>query len=210
VASLVYFAAFLRNAAITPASPRAYLSLAPAFFSLVGAILLYFDRSTQMNTPAKLLALATFLALAFVFLVECRHFAVAASPARRYLSLAIGFYFAITASVPNLIYTLLRGTELMLSSAYDFVLFAFALYFLSRLFEMLPEDEKGTHCLVRKLAEEEPTAEEESAEEEAAPEEEAPREETDESATPAPEKKPRAKKKKDDGVSTAPEAKANE
>ena len=201
--SFVYFAAFLRSTAIAPASPRAYLALAPALFSLVGAILLYFDRSAQMNSPAKLLALASFIALAFVFLVECRGFAAAAIPARRYLSLAIGFYFAITASVPNLIYTLVRGSELMLSSAYDFVLFAFALYFLSRLLELLPEAEKETHALVRDLAEaaeaEEKVADAPAdgaatADEAVSRDEEVA--ESNETPKPAREKKPRAKKEK--------------
>lgn len=210
--SVLYFLLFLKNVTVAPASPRAYLALAPAFFSLVGAILLYFDRSTQMNTPAKLLSLATFIALSFVFLVECRAFAVAATPARRYLTLAIGFYFAITASLPNLIYTLVRGGELMLSSAYDFTLFAFALYFLARLLQMLPEAEKEAHPLVRELAEQgeseqdgdgvaPDTAEEAPAEEsESAPIEETPTEPTAE----APAKKPRAKKAK--AEEAAPEA----
>lgn len=204
VFSAVYFLLFLKNVTVAATAPRAYLALAPALFSLTAAILLYFDRSTQMNTPAKLLALATFIALAFVFLVECRAYAIGALPARRYLSLAIGFYFSITASLPNLVYTLVRGDELMLSSAYDFALFAFALYFLARLIEMLPVKEKSVHPLVRELKEEADVLSDEEDEAEAdadadedevedAPLEQAP---TEPAAEEAPVKKPRTKKAK--------------
>ena len=207
--SIFYYSFFLRNKEMATSTLRTYLALAPALLSLACAILLYFDQSMQMNSPAKLLALAAFVSLTFAALVECRFYAEPPKGAFRYLSLAVAFYFTMTASVPNLIYTLVHNKVLMLSSAYDFLLFAFGLYLLARLCALLPEGEKKTHALVREAAEA-PTEEEAPAptEEEAAPapgEEEIP---VEEASAPAPdeEKKPRAKKtKKKEDEAEAPQ-----
>lgn len=150
--SVLYLSYYLREPVATRTSLHAYLSLAPCLLSLSTAILLYFDQSTQMNQPAKLLSLAAFLMLACVFLAECRALLASSVSAWRYLSLSIGFFLAITASLPNLIYTLVRGTELVLSCAYDFLLLAFALYLLARLLELLPERDRTVHCMVSDAA----------------------------------------------------------
>lgn len=147
--SIGYFSYALRSLPPTRSTFRTYLSLAPCLLSLACAILLYFDQSTQMNAPAKLLSLAAFLFLACAFLVECRFYLSAPSPAMRYLTLAIAFYLSLSVALPNLIYTLTRGTVLSLSTVFDFLLFAFALYLLSRLFELLPEESREVHCMVK-------------------------------------------------------------
>ena len=72
----------------------------------------------------------------------------------RYLTLGVGFYLSLSASFPHLIYTLARGTVLSLSTVFDFLLFAFALYLLSRLFELLPQDNGDTHAMVKEAADE--------------------------------------------------------
>lgn len=168
-----YLSYFLRGVKPTHNLFRLYLSLVPALLSLAMAILLYFDHSVQINAPAKLLSLAAYLALSLTFLVECRYYFAAPKPAMRYLTLGIGFYLAISTSLPNLIYTLTRGNVLVLSSAYDFLLFAFALYLLARLLELLPERDREVHdmvCDAAKDAEAEPEGEEEPTEAPAATE----------------------------------------
>ena len=143
-----YLVYFLRGIGPSHSFFRTYLSLSPVLLTLSVAILLYFDHSVQINAPAKLLALAAFLVLALAFLVECRYYFAAPKPAMRYLTLGVGFYLAISASLPNLIYTIARGTVLVLSSAYDFLLFAFALYLLAHLLSLLPEREREVHAMV--------------------------------------------------------------
>lgn len=147
--TVAYLSFFLRGIAPAHSLPRTYLSLAPALLSLSVAILLYFDHTTQINAPAKLLSLAAFLALAFAFLIECRYYFASPKPAMRYLTLGIGFYLSISASLPNLIYTLVRGRALVLSSVYDFLMFAFALYLLARLIELLPQRDREAHSIIR-------------------------------------------------------------
>ncbi len=193
LASIGYFSYALRSLPPTRSTFRTYLSLSPCLLSLTGAILLYFDQSTQMNAPAKLLSLAAFLFLSCAFLVECRFYLSAPSPAMRYLSLAVGFYLALSSSLPNLIYTLARGTVLSLSTVFDFLLFAFALYLLANLFELLPEGDRDTHCMVKDAVlfeESKEAAAEEKPED--APAEETPAEATAEESAP---KKRRTKKK---------------
>lgn len=152
--SILYLSYYLRELATVRTPLHTYLSLAPCLLSLSVAILLYFDQSTQMNQPAKLLSLAAFLLLACVFLVECRMLLASSVGALRYLTLGVGFFLTVTASLPNLIYTLVRGKELVLSCAYDFLLFAFSLYLLSSLLELLPERERKVHCMVSDLTNE--------------------------------------------------------
>ncbi len=161
-----YLSFFLRGVAPTHSLLRTYLSLSPVLLTLSAAILLYFDHSTQINSPAKLLALAAFLSLALTFLVECRYYFTSPRAAMRYLTLGIGFYLSISASLPNLIYTLARGNALVLSSVYDFLLFAFALYLLARLLELLPERDRETHGMVCNAAAEAVAESEEQAGEE--------------------------------------------
>lgn len=147
-AAAVYFAFFL-----FPSSPqttaRGMLGLTFAFFSLLCAFILYFDMSAQMNAPAKLLSLLTFSLLTCYALGECRGLLGRQSPALQYLLTSLCLVLCLTSSVPNILYTLVRGKELALSTVYDFVLLAFGLYLFSRLLQMLPRELPVTHPLVR-------------------------------------------------------------
>ena len=162
--SVVYFALFLH-----PASPintkRGMLGVAPAFFSLFMAMILYFDQTSQMNEPAKLLSLLAFLLIAVYSLGECRGLFCRQAPALQFFITAIAMLIAAVASVPNVLYTLVKGQELVLSTVYDFVLFAYSLYMLARLLQMLPYDLPMTHSMVRGFLqkEEEDLASEEEA-----------------------------------------------
>ncbi len=152
---------------------RGILGLAPALCSLFAAMLLYFDNTTQMNQPAKLLSLFAFLLVSCHALFECRLL----------LGKPVGFlYFFVTASamvacasasLPNLLYCLLERRELVLSTTLDFFLFAMFFYLLARLLQLLPRPAHGTPRLLRILmnrrAEEEAVEGEEMMTEEEVP-----------------------------------------
>ncbi len=152
---------------------RGILGLAPALCSLFAAMLLYFDNTTQMNQPAKLLSLFAFLLVSCHALFECRLL----------LGKPVGFlYFFVTASamvvcaaasLPNLLYCLLERRELVLSTTLDFFLFAMFFYLLARLLQLLPRPAHGTPRLLRILmnrrAEEEAVEGEEMVTEEEVP-----------------------------------------
>ena len=146
--SAIYFALFLH-----PASPintkRGMLGIAPAFFALFMAMILYFDQSAQMNHPAKLLSLLAFLLIAVYGLGECRGLFCRQAPALQFFFTAVAMLISAVASVPNILYTLIEGRELVLSTVYDFLLFAYSLYMLARLLQMLPYDLPMTHSMVR-------------------------------------------------------------
>ncbi len=146
--SVVYFLLFLH-----PASPintkRGMLGIAPAFFALFMAMILYFDQSTQMNHPLKLLSLFAFLLIAIYALGECRGLFCRQAPALHFVITASAMLISAVASVPNILYALAEGKELVLSTVYDFVLFAYSLYILARLLQMLPYDLPMTHSMVR-------------------------------------------------------------
>lgn len=148
LASAVYFAFFL-----FPAPPettaRGMLGLSFVFFCLLSSFILYFDMSEQMNSPAKLLSLLTFTVLTCYALGECRGLLGRQSPALQYLLTALGMVLSLTAAVPNILYTVTRGKELVLSTVYDFVLLAFGLYLFARLLQMLPRSLPVTHPLLR-------------------------------------------------------------
>lgn len=174
--SLVYFGLFFRRDQAQGVK-HGLLSLAPAFFALFTAILFYFDRTVQMNDPAKLLHLATFLLLAGYFLGEGRGIFGRACRPLYYFFTATVLLFSASASVPNLLYNLIEGKILVLASVYDFVLLAAALYTLARLLQLLPYEYPSVHRMVQQFlqgtaaaATEEEAAEEPAAEEEAAPE----------------------------------------
>ena len=144
----VYFAFFLFP---TPAetTARGMLGLSFAFFCLLSSFILYFDMSEQMNAPAKLFSLLTFVILTCYALGECRGLFGRQSPALQYLLTALGLVLSLTAAVPNILYTVTRGKELVLSTVYDFVLLAFGLYLFARLLQMLPRALPVTHPLLR-------------------------------------------------------------
>ncbi len=146
--STCYFAWFLH-----PTSPlslqRGMLGLSPAFLSVFAAMLLYFNTDEQINHPQKLLSLFAFAVCTFFALAECRGLLSRVSPAYLYLVNAIGVMAATAASLPNILYTLIQGKELVLSTVYDFLLFAYALYMLARLLQMLPYDLPVTHRIVQ-------------------------------------------------------------
>lgn len=148
VASAVYFALFL-----TPASPittrRALLGLAPAFLPLFAAMILYFDKTEQINNPIKLLSMLAFLAVACHALGECRGLFGRQSPALHFVVTGVALVLSTVSSVPNILYTLAEGKELVLSTVNDFLLFSYSLYLLARLLQMLPYDLPITHHMVR-------------------------------------------------------------
>lgn len=146
--SIVYFAWFLFPVPAQTAT-RGMLGLSFSFFCLLAALVLYFDLSEQMNAPAKLLSLLAFAILACYALTESRGLFGRGSPALQYLLTSLGLTLSLTASVPNILFTLVRGQELVLSTVYDFVLLAFGLYLFSRLLQMLPRELPMTHPLIR-------------------------------------------------------------
>ena len=148
VGSAIYFALFL-----APTSPvttkRALLGLAPAFLPLFAAMILYFDKTEQINHPIKLLSMLAFLAVACHALGECRGLFGRQSPALHFVVTGAALLLATVASVPNILYTLAEGKELVLSTVNDFLLFSYSLYLLARLLQMLPYDLPITHRMVR-------------------------------------------------------------
>lgn len=163
--SAVYFGLFLHPS--TPmGTKRGMLGLAPAFFALFLAMILYFDTEAQMNHPAKLTALLAFLLTAVFALGECRGLFNRQAPALQFFVTATAMLLASVSSIPNILYTLVKGRVLVLSTVYDFLLMAFALYMLARLLQMLPYDLPMTHRMVRgflQREEEALAAEEETA-----------------------------------------------
>lgn len=180
-AAAVYFACFLFPTA-PQTTARGMLGLSFVFFCLLASFILYFDMSTQMNAPAKLLSLFTFALLTLYALGECRGLFGRQSPALQYLLTAFCLLLSLTASVPNILFTVVRGKELVLSTVYDFVLLAFGLYLLSRLIQMLPRVLPVTHPLIRVFLRDDAEAEEEEEPEEEAEEEIEEVEEGDEEA----------------------------
>ncbi len=150
VATLIYLGLFCR-----PQEPggvrHGLLGLPPAFFALFTAILLYFDRAGQMNAPAKLLELSAFLLLSCFFLVESRCLFGAPQPAFYFFVSAATVLTAASAALPNLLYTLIEGRALVLSTVYDFVLLAASLYIFARLLQLLPYETPSMHRMVRRL-----------------------------------------------------------
>jgi hypothetical protein len=148
VGSAVYFALFLT--ATSPVNARrAILGLAPAFLPLFAAMILYFDKTEQINHPVKLLSMLAFLAVACHALGECRGLFGRQSPALHFVVTGMALLLGTVASVPNILYTLAEGKELVLSTVNDFLLFSYSLYLLARLLQMLPYDLPITHRMVR-------------------------------------------------------------
>lgn len=148
--SLVYFALFFKGSEAA-GNRHGLLGLAPAFFSLFTAMLLYFDRSMQMNAPAKLLHMLAFLLLACYFTAESRCLlGRACRPLYCFLASAAVFFTA-SASIPNLLYHLVERKTLVLSVVYDFILLAAALYTLARLLQLLPYERPLVHKMVEAL-----------------------------------------------------------
>lgn len=148
VGSAVYFALFLT--ATSPVNARrAILGLAPAFLPLFAAMILYFDKTEQINHPVKLLSMLAFLAVACHALGECRGLFGRQSPALHFVVTGMALLLGTVASIPNILYTLAEGKELVLSTVNDFLLFSYSLYLLARLLQMLPYDLPITHRMVR-------------------------------------------------------------
>ena len=148
--AIAYFALFLIRAQ-SQGIRHGLLGMAPAFFALFTAILLYFDRSIQMNAPAKLLHMAAFLLLACYFLWESRALLGSVKNAPYYFVTAVTLLLSLSASIPNLLYNLIENGALVLSSIYDFVLLAAALYTLARLVQLFPYELPSTHRMVQQF-----------------------------------------------------------
>jgi hypothetical protein len=146
----LYFAFFFK-ADHTKSPLHGIAGLAPTFVFLLNAMLFYFDRSMQMNAPAKLLHLFAFLLLACYFITESRGILLKAKPALSFFLAAAALFFSAAASVPNLLYHLVAGRTLTLHSTYDFLLLAAALYTLARLLQMLPYERPAIHRLVQSI-----------------------------------------------------------
>ena len=146
--SLVYFSFFFTREQ-AHGSAHGLLGLAPSFFCLFTAMLFYFDRTMQMNNPAKLLHLLAFLLLACYFTAESRGILAEAKPAFYYFLAAAAMLFSSAAAIPNLLYNLMEGKALVLASVYDFVLLAAMLYTLARLLQLLPYECPLVHRMVQ-------------------------------------------------------------
>lgn len=161
--SLLYFALFFKGSEAA-GNRHGLLGLAPAFFSLFTAMLLYFDRSIQMNAPAKFLQMLAFLLLACYFTAESRCLlGRACRPLYCFLA-SVTLFFASAASIPNLLYHLVERKTLVLSVVYDFILLAAALYTLARLLQLLPYERPLVHKMVEALLRREAEATAETAE----------------------------------------------
>ena len=170
LAAPLYFAFFFK-ADHSKSSLHGMLGLAPTFVFLLNAMLFYFDRSMQMNAPAKMLHLFAFLLLSCYFITESRGILLQAKPALFCFLAAASLLFSAAASIPNLLYHLVAGHALALHSAYDFLLLAAALYTLARLLQMLPYERPAIHGLVRSILRRRADSAEVPEEEAIAPEE---------------------------------------
>ncbi len=119
---------------------RAFTAMAPVFYTLFSAMLLYFDKTEEMNYPIKLLRLFAMLVLACWTLSECRNILGRGRPALHYLIGSFALVVSAAASLPQLIYGLVYNRSLLLSGIDDFVIFAFFLYILARQLQLLPLD----------------------------------------------------------------------
>lgn len=131
---------------------RAMLALGGAFYGLFLAITLYFDSTLGINVPPKVYHLVAYLAVAVFFVSECRHMLARTKPALHYFVCSVALVLTASASLPNLLYTLLRGTTLVLNTVNDFLLFAAFLYILARLLQCLPQDDNAVSPLVGLIA----------------------------------------------------------
>ncbi len=110
----------------------ALLSLCPVLLSLLIAFYYFFESSTMLNNPNKLLAQCAWLFVVFFFLGEAR---IALGRAKWALHTCISILtvvFTATASLPALVYHAAEGAPLLGSTMHDFLLFAFFLYSTSR------------------------------------------------------------------------------
>ena len=174
--SLFYFIPFFVKEEAR-GNAQGLLGLAPAFFCLFTAMLFYFDRTLQMNDPAKMLHMLAFVVLAAYFTAEARGILAEAKRPFCYLLSASAMLLSLSASVPNLLYNLIEGKALVLTSVYDFLLLGATLYTLSRLLQMMPYEYPSVHGMVQALLH---RAQEEAAAEEAVPETPAPAMEVEE------------------------------
>lgn len=166
ISSFIYMALTMRGDRL-PAL-RAALSVAPTVYALFAAMYLYFDKAMQMNAPVKLLQLAAYLMLACYGLSECRNIIGRKKPALNFFVMSLALILCGVASVPSIIYTAVYNTATVLTVAGDFVLFAFFLYLLARLFQLLPSESPALHRMVGMILEKEentPVAEPEEEEE---------------------------------------------
>lgn len=145
-ASFIYMALVLRKDRLCRL--RSALSVAPVLFALISAMYLYFDKSLQMNAPYKLLQIFAYLLLACYGLSECRNMIGRAKPALNFFVSSVTAVACACASLPTVIYTAVRQESAGLSIAGDFVLFAFFLYILARILQLLPSDSIALHRLV--------------------------------------------------------------
>ena len=165
ISSFIYIALTLRGDRFP--TLRAALSAAPTVYAMFAAMYLYFDKTMQMNAPVKLLQLVSYLILACYSLSECRNVIGRKKPALNFFTTSLALVFCGVASVPSIVYTAVHNTATVLSVAGDFVLFAFFLYILARLIQLLPIESPKLHSMVGViLNREEETATEEVLEEE--------------------------------------------
>ena len=113
--------------------PAAMLTLPVAALGILVALYFYFDPSTGVNEPNKLLVEAVWILVGFFFLGEARIALGRAKWALHTCVTAITVIFSATASLPNLIYHAVRGSSLHGSTMHDFVLLGVLLYALARL-----------------------------------------------------------------------------
>lgn len=148
VASAVYFLLVLYGAA---GRLTVLLSFAPVFYGLFAAMALYFDKTTQINHPAKALSLAALAFLSLYFLSACRAVLERRKPALHFCISSVALVMSATASIPALLYTMANNIPSLLSVVDDFAMFAFALYILAQHLRQLPHKEPARHALVESM-----------------------------------------------------------
>lgn len=110
-----------------PAAPTV-TAFAAVFFCLIYAFFAYFDTAFTLNSPIKIFDQMTAVALALLFLLECRRTVGKDSVALRLPLSLLCMVLTAANSIPNLIYAGVTGLSVYHSVMHDFLALAFFLY----------------------------------------------------------------------------------
>lgn len=164
ISSFIYIALTMRGERFP--TLRAALSISLTVFALFAAMYLYFDKAMQMNAPVKLLQIGAYLMLACYGLSECRNVIGRKKPALNFFITSLTLVCCGVASIPSILYTAVYNTAAVLSVVGDFVLFAFFLYTLARLLQLLPSESPRLHRMIGVILAREEEEDEDPVEEE--------------------------------------------
>ena len=131
--SFILSASFAREISAKKAITTLCVVVFAAFYSTI----LYFDRRVNYNDPQYVLAEMTLVAIAFFFLFESRLALARPKPATRVGLGLTAMILAFSSSVPNLLFYLVNRKPIFENPMHDFLIFAFALYILARLFALI-------------------------------------------------------------------------